>query len=140
MKIVPHQHTGTVLSVYGDEAEVELDLTCTSACSGCRLSTLCKGDGSKSRIRTRVLPSAGTVAAGSRVKLAPASGTARTATVRLLCVPLLAFVGVLIALSWLGMPDYISAAAGVGAMLVCFGGVYIMGRHEPPEWIVTEAE
>lgn len=136
-------HSGTVLSVEGDSAEVLVDIgTSACSCSGCAMQSTCGREADEARGQTMVVVArlcGRSVACGDKVTVGISARGTRKAIIAMLAVPLLAFLLAAVLCIAAGASEGIAALMALGAASVCYIVLYFSERKRNlSHWILIK--
>jgi len=128
------RHSGTIVSVRGDVAEVRFHDTAKEGCAGCGLSSFCGGVTLvEASLPVRL---AGSVDVGTTVLVRSHGG----AVMRLVVLPLTVFVLVLVVALQFGATEVLAAVLALVAVALVFVAVHYQSRRRGLEWTIVEIE
>ena len=129
------EHTGAVVSVDGETAEVKIDLACGESCGGCHLSGICNP---RNTCTLKVLLGTSGATVGNRVAISSGSGEPRRAVWLLVCLPLAVFLASVVVASAAGLSDLLSGIIAFAAAAFTYLVIHIVSKRNKPVWRIVK--
>ena len=127
-------HTGTIVSVRGNVAQVRFLDTSGSGCSGCGMSSCCGGV----TLVEATLPAhlAENVTVGEKVLVRSHGGAVK----RLIVLPLTVFILALVVAIQFGATEAFAAVLALTATALVYVAVHYLSRRQSLAWTIVEIE